>query len=805
MSDGRVEVEAVLNEAPLKKGVASVKADIKSIEDADRKLDWSGLQKGADAAKQFGDKLTSAGQGLTLKLTTPVLAAGVACATMSMNFDDAMAKVSTIADTTEVPLDDLRGAILKLSDDTGVAASVIADNVYNAISAGQSTGDAVNFVSNATKLATAGFTDSASALDLLSTTMNAYGMEADQVNRVSDVLLMTQNKGKTTVGELSQAMGKVIPTASAYGVSLENLAAAYATTTAKGIATAESTTYLSGMINELGDSGSDVGKIVKEKLGKSFKECMAEGMSLGEVLDACRQYADENGVSLNELFGSAEAGKAALAIAGDGIDGFTANLDAMNNASGATDEAFEKMQTDSWDLNKAINEIKNVMIEFGGTLVETLRPAIEGFISGVTAFKDWFASIGPEGQRAIIGIAAVAAAIGPLLVIVGSLAGAIGNIGSLIAGFGAAATGAGAAAGGMGASLGALLGPVALVVAAIAGVVAVVMYLWNTSEGFRNAVMGAWDAISSKVQEVAAFLMPYIQMAMTAIQQSVTTVMQAIMPVIDAAIQFVLSTVIPVVTSLMDTVGNVFAAILATITGVMTGVSQIISGALSVIQGIFQTVCGFIHGVVTGDFSQMQAGVESIMNGISNIVSGVWNTISSIFSGVINTIVSVVEGGFNAASSAISGVLDGIANTISNVMGGAKNTVSDAISAISGFFSGCKLELPRISLPHFSISGSFSLNPPSIPTIGVDWYATGGIFNAASIIGVGEAGPEAVMPLRGRNMQPFADAVAAGIGGGEARDVEVNIYVSATVREEADIERLSQAIAREFKRKELFA
>lgn len=76
----------------------------------------------------------------------------------------------------------------------------------------------------------------------------------------------------------------------------------------------------------------------------------------------------------------------------------------MNNASGATDEAFEKMQTDSWDLNKAINEIKNVMIEFGGTLVETLRPAIEGFISGVTAFKDWFASIGPEGQRAIIGI-----------------------------------------------------------------------------------------------------------------------------------------------------------------------------------------------------------------------------------------------------------------------------------------------------------------------------------------------------------------------------------------------------------------
>ena len=163
-------------------------------------------------------------------------------------FEDAMAKVSTIADTTEVPLDELRSQILALSSQTGISANEIADNVYNAISAGQKTGDAVNFVTNSTKLAKAGFADAGAALDVLTTILNAYGMEASEVTNVSDMLIQTQNLGKTTVAELSSSMGKVIPTANAYHVQLDQLCAGYAKMTANGVATAESTTYMNSML-----------------------------------------------------------------------------------------------------------------------------------------------------------------------------------------------------------------------------------------------------------------------------------------------------------------------------------------------------------------------------------------------------------------------------------------------------------------------------------------------------------------------------------------------------------------------------
>ncbi len=107
----------------------------------------------------------------------------------------------------------MKKQIKELSDSTGVEAGEIAENVYNAISAGQKTGDAVNFVSKATDLARAGFAETGDALDVLSTIMNAYGLEASEVDKVSNDLIMTQNLGKTTVAELSSSMGKVIPTA----------------------------------------------------------------------------------------------------------------------------------------------------------------------------------------------------------------------------------------------------------------------------------------------------------------------------------------------------------------------------------------------------------------------------------------------------------------------------------------------------------------------------------------------------------------------------------------------------------------
>ena len=270
----------------------------------------------------------------------------------ALDFQDDFAKVKTIMDSSEVGYDSMRKSIMDLSNQTGVSANEIADNVYNAISAGQKTGDAINFVTNATNLAKAGFTDSAKALDVLSTTLNAYKLSANEVGNVSDKLIMTQNLGKTTVDELASSMGKVIPTANAYGVNLDNLCAGYAKMTANGIATAETTTYMNSMLNELGKSGTGVSNILKEKTGKSFKDFMKDGHSLSDALKILNDSAKASGKQFSDLWSSSEAGKAGLVLLGDSADEFNGVLKQMQDSTGATTNALEKLQTVGAKLRK---------------------------------------------------------------------------------------------------------------------------------------------------------------------------------------------------------------------------------------------------------------------------------------------------------------------------------------------------------------------------------------------------------------------------------------------------------------------
>lgn len=375
----------------------------------------------------YANKTTDVGKKLTATVTAPIMAAGTAAFKLSTDFENAMNKVSTIAGTSDVPMDTLRKSILKLSDDTGIAATDIADNVYNAISAGQKTGDAVAFVGNAAKLAKAGFTDSASALDVLTTTMNSYKLSADQTAHVSDILLQTQNKGKTTVGELSASIGKAIPTAAAFNVNLENLAAAYATTTANGVATAESTTYIKSMLKELGDTGSDVGKIIKEKTGKSFAELMASGASLGDALNLVSQEGSKSGQTMYDLFGSAEAASAAAILASDNSSKFSENLTAMGQSAGLTDESFNKMASTTGSMNKAINRVKNAALEFGDTIVADAMPAIDAITGGVKDATEYFSSLSESERQGIVQTLAMAAAIGPVTIGFGKLIGVGAN------------------------------------------------------------------------------------------------------------------------------------------------------------------------------------------------------------------------------------------------------------------------------------------------------------------------------------------------------------------------------------------
>lgn len=375
------------------------------------------LQKIANAGeslKPAGDKVTDVGKKMSV-VSAGIVAAGTASTKAALDFEDAMAKVSTIADAAEVPIDELEKAILDLSNQTGISSTEIADNVYNAISAGQSTGDAVNFVSNSTKLAKAGFAEAGDALDILTTILNAYGLEASEVTNISDMLIQTQNLGKTTVAELSSAMGKVIPAANAYGVQLDQLCAGYAIMTANGVATAESTTYMNSMLNELGKSGTKVSDILKEKTGSSFAELMNNGYSLSDCLAIIGDAAAEQGLAFGDMWSSSEVAKAGLILLGDSAETFNGTLAEMQNSTGATDTAFEKLKTNSYTIQVAINQLKNTAIELGNAIMSVLAPLLMSLAETISKLTTWFSGLSDGAKRFIVIIGMVVAAVGPVL------------------------------------------------------------------------------------------------------------------------------------------------------------------------------------------------------------------------------------------------------------------------------------------------------------------------------------------------------------------------------------------------------
>ncbi len=373
------------------------------------------IPKTSKELEEMSKKMGQVGKDMTTKLTLPIVGFGVTAGKMAVDFETSIAKVSTIADETAVGLTEMTKQIVDLSNETGIAASNIAEDVYNAISAGQATEDAVMFVGNAAKLAGAGFAESEQALDLLTTIMNSYGLASEEVTNVSDKLIQIQNKGKTTVAELASTMGKAIPTAKAFGVDLDQLGAGFALMTSKGINTAETTTYISALMNELGKSGTNASKQLDKLTGKTFAEMMAEGSSLGDILALMDTEAKNTGSSLADMFGSAEAGKAAMILATDSGQAFNDLTKEMQGSLGATSEAFEKVSDTAGErFNKSMNKMKNAMIELGGALA----PIIEKISTAVGVVADFISGMSPEQQSMLIGFAGAIAALGPVMSIV---------------------------------------------------------------------------------------------------------------------------------------------------------------------------------------------------------------------------------------------------------------------------------------------------------------------------------------------------------------------------------------------------
>ena len=649
----------------------------------------------------------------------------------AQKYETALAKVNTIADTTQVPLEKISQEVMALSNKTGVAASALAEDVYNAISAGQQTGDAVNFVSYSTKLAKAGFAETSQTLDVLTTILNAYGKSADEVGHVSDVLIQIQNKGKTSVGELSSVMGKIIPTANSYNVSLEQLGATYAIMTAGGIETAETTTYANSMLNELGKSGSTADKILRKVAGGGFSDLMANGSSLAEVLNILQTEAQKSGKTIKDMFGSAEAGTAAVKILEAGVDGFNASVEGMLNSKDATDKAFAIMSdTTENKMAKAKNSINNLQIVLGQNLLPIIGNVADK-VAGVVTKVSEFAQANPQlvqtamkvvGALAALKLGGLGLKLGFQELCLGGLkvktfletlksgfliaqAGSIGLIGRL-KNLGKSLTTLGGIKNLLG-GMGGIAGKILPIVAVVTAVITVVQLLRNNIDKVREVVQRVFG---DKGLEIFNKIVGAVQMAGDAIKGAFSgesleairskiegafgqkgvavfngfiSVVQTVAGVIQNLVGFISDNIVPTVQKALGVIVS------DVIPGIVNGIQQ----AAPVIMQIVQSIANFIGGIVPiiGNFI---VGIMPIIDQIIEFIqTNVFPIVQQIFSFIVSTVLPAIVSGVQFLAATITAVLSAVLPVVQTVFTTIWNIIQPILQQI---FTTVQAVLPSV-------------------------------------------------------------------------------------------------------------
>ena len=623
------------------------------------------LQGFTDSTNSMGSRISSlggalktAGATMTKSFTVPILGAGIAAGKMAMDTNESMSKVNSILQLGAKEFSSYEQTLKKGAQEIGMAYSDYANAAYDAISAGVEQGKVTEFLTGANKLAKGGLTDLTSATNLLTTAQNAYGLSQSDLAHVSDVLIQTQNKGKVTVNELASCMGKIIPTAKSLGVNMDQLGAGYSIMTAKGIASAEATTYMNAMFNELGKSGTKVDGALKQISGKSFKELTESGKSTGDILQMLSDYAQKSGLSLSDLFGSAEAGKAALTLLSGGAEEFNNMLNTMSNSAGATDKAFNEMNNTAKEkLTQSFASFKNALSDVG----TSMQPVIEFVAQIITKFSEFIsrlAQTNPALLNFMVVLAGVLAAIGPVLLIVGQLCVAIGG---LVTFFSAGGVGATLLAG----AIGLITGPVGIVIGVIGALITIGVALYKN-----------WDTIKAKCLEVWNNIKSTISSSWDNVKTTTLNTWDNIK-----------STISSTTNSIKSVITTVFNAIKSFIQTIVNGWKNIIQTVWSSIKTVVSSGVNAVKTVITTAFNAIKTVIQTVTNGWKNILTTCWSGIKSVVSSganavrstirsVFSTITNILTAPFKAAQKVISGILGGISSAVSKVTSGISKVTS---------------------------------------------------------------------------------------------------------------------------------
>lgn len=370
--------------------------------------------------KSIGGTMSSVGATVSTAMA-PIMAAAAAGLKLHSDFERGMAKVSTLVDTNVVSLQQLSNGIRQISDETGMSVTELAEAEYQAISASVDTAHVTDFVRTAAIAAKAGFTDTTTAIDGLTTVLNSYGMSAENAGKITDQMLMTQNLGKTTFGDLAQGIGSVATAASLAKVSTDDLFASMAILTKNGVQTSEAFTGFQGILSAVSKQSQQTVKTAAA-LGLDFTPEHLGQVGWIKFLEEVKAKVGDDQTAIQRLFGRVEAANAFKVLTKD-LGQLKDAQRAMGDSMGATELAFNKMLTPAEKNKIAMNQMKNALMDLRGVVA----PVVMATAQAVKAFTGWWNGLS-DGQKAFaVHAIQVVAAFGAITLGVGKAISAVGR------------------------------------------------------------------------------------------------------------------------------------------------------------------------------------------------------------------------------------------------------------------------------------------------------------------------------------------------------------------------------------------
>ncbi|MBT2735134.1 phage tail tape measure protein [Bacillus sp. ISL-7] len=440
------------------------------------------LNAAGDRFKAVGGKMQDIGKNLSASVTLPIVGIGAASVKTAMEFEAQMDRVGAIAGATSEDMDSLSKTALDLGANTSKSASEVALGMENMAAMGFTANEVIGAMPGVIAAAEASGSDMAQTADVMASSLNIFSLKATDATKVADILAKTANISAASLTDMQYALKYAGPPAAALGMSLEETSAAIGIMTNAGMDGSSAGTTLRGALLGLLDPSEENSKRM-EKMGVAITDSKGNFVGLSKLIQNLTESMDgqtetQKAATISALVGKeAVSGMLSLMKAGPStIDKMTKSLE---DSGGASKEAAAKMKD---NLKGAIDELGGTIETAAITIGTTLKPAVLKMSSTIQGLVDKFQKLTPEGQKTILTIAGIAAAVGPVLVITGTL---VSSVGTIVTAFGAAST-AIAGAGGLVGALTALAGPVGLTIAGVGLVTGAVLAFKNGAKESTN-------------------------------------------------------------------------------------------------------------------------------------------------------------------------------------------------------------------------------------------------------------------------------------------------------------------------------